>query len=67
MEQQTVESIKLGEFVRRLNKDGTEQSKTFKRGEYDRASKRYSLTDCDDVNREVWVKKGTKLSVGFTY
>lgn len=57
-----VEEIAKGEFVRR--KVG---GKTFQRGSFDRSTRRYSLVDCDDVNREVWVKKGTLLHVGFTY
>ena len=58
-----VETIKRGEFVRR--KEGA--SKTYQRGEYDKTTKRFSLTDCDDANREIFVKKGTKLFVGFSY
>ncbi len=58
-----VEAIKRGEFVRR----NPEATKTYQRGEYDKATKRFSLVDCDDINREVFVKKGTKLVVGFTY
>lgn len=57
-----VEAIKVGEFVRR--KDG---GPVLVRGEYDRTTKRYSLSYFDDVNREVFVKKGTKLFVGFSY
>lgn len=62
-----VENISYGEFVRRLNKDGTMQRKTYIRGKYDAGSKRYALMDCDDINREVFVKKGTKLAIEFTY
>lgn len=31
------------------------------------ATKRYSLEDTEDISREVWVKRGTVLFVGFTY
>ena len=62
-EAKPVESIKIGEFVRRKH----DATKTFRRGAYDPSSKRYSLIDCDDTNREVFVKKGTPLYVGFTY
>lgn len=58
-----VESIKRGEFVRR----SADAKKTYQRGAFDPSTRRYSLTDCDDVNREVFVKKGTKLFVGFSY
>jgi hypothetical protein len=63
MAQQTVETIKLGEYVKRKE----DSVKTFKRGSYDASAKRYSLVDCDDINREVFVKRGTLLVVGFTY
>ena len=83
-----VESIKRGEFVRKIkvcdkcNGDGatdrgpcdvcdthgyTVYLKTYTRGDYDRATKRYSLIDTEDFCREVFVKKGTRLLVGFTY
>ena len=58
-----VEEIAKGEFVRR--KVGA--SKTYQRGDFDRSTRRYSLVDCDDVSREVWVKKGTLLHIGFSY
>lgn len=58
-----VEAIKRGEFVKRK----ADANKVFKRGEYDKATRRYSLEDCDDANREVFVKKGTMLFVGFSY
>lgn len=64
---QAVEAIKRGEYVRKIGKDGQMQAKTYVRGGYDIPSQRYSLTDFDSVSREVWVKKGTKLAVGFTF
>lgn len=63
MQQAKVEAIKKGEFVRR----NATTTKTYKRGDYDRSTKRYSLEDCDDVNREIYVKAGTMLVIGFTY
>ena len=62
-----VQNIKRGEFVRRLNADGTAQSKTYQRSYYDAESQRYALDDVDDASRQVFVRKGTKLQVGFTY
>lgn len=52
-----VEDIKLGELVKRT----ADAKKTYLRGEYNRFSKRYSLTDYDDINAEYQVKKGTVL------
>lgn len=62
-----VQAIKVGEFVRKLNKNGSMRATTFQRGHYDRVSKTFALTDCNDINREVYVKAGVKLAIGFTY
>ena len=62
-----VQNIKRGEYVKRLNADGTAQSKTYQRSYYDADTKRYALEDVDDTSRQVFVRKGTKLLVGFTY
>lgn len=58
-----VEDLKLGEYVKRK----ADAKKVYRRGEYDHATKRYALSDCDDICREVYVKRGTELFVGFTY
>jgi hypothetical protein len=58
-----IEATKLGEYV----KTKADSSKVYKRGHYDRASKSYSLQDCDDMNREIFVKRGRTVFVGFTY
>lgn len=63
MQTQTVELIKKGEFVKRK----ADAKGVFTRGDYDQATKRYSLVDTEDHCREVWVKKGTVLFVGFDY
>ena len=60
---QTVETIKVGEFVKR-KEDAT---KIYRRGSYDSGCKRYSLDDTEDISRQIWVKKGTVLFVDFTY
>ena len=62
-----VQNIKRGEYVKRLNADGTAQSKVYARSYYDADTKRYALDDVDDASRQVFVRKGTKLLVGFTY
>lgn len=58
-----VESIQIGEFVRR--KEGAKA--TYRRGEYCKSTKRYALDDYNDASRQVWVRKGTLLFVGFDY
>lgn len=62
-----VEDIRKGEFVKRLDKSGEPRAKVFIRGDFDRSTGKYSLTDAEDVNREVLVPKGAVLFVGFTY
>lgn len=34
---------------------------------YDRASKTWSLSDYDDMNKEIFLKSDTMVYVGFTY
>jgi len=63
MQAQTVEKIKNGEYVRRSEST----NKTYIRDGYDASTQRYTLTDCDDINRTITVKKGTSLFTGFTY
>jgi len=60
---EVVEKIKKGEFVRRKEN----AKKTYTRGEYNKSLKRFALEDWDDTSREVYVKKGTALFVGFTF
>jgi hypothetical protein len=55
--------VKKGEFVKRK----PDAKKVYIRGDYDRASKRYSLQDWDDISREVWVKGSAPLFVGFEF
>jgi hypothetical protein len=63
VEPKPVEALPLGEYVKRKANSKT----VYKRGEYDRSSKTYSLIDCSDINREIFVKRGTPLFFGFTY
>jgi hypothetical protein len=61
--QATCKTIKLGEYV----KTKPDATKVYIRGAYDKASKRYSLQDTSDMNREIFVKSDKVLTVGFTY
>lgn len=57
-----VQALK-GEYVKR----SPEAKKVYRVEGYDRALKRWELSDCDDINRTVYVKPGTLLFAGFTY
>lgn len=52
-----------GEYVKRK----PDAVKVYQRGEYDRATKRFSLVDCDDTSREIFVKADALVTVGFDY
>jgi hypothetical protein len=58
-----VESVSLGEFVKR----DPSSTKVYKRVAYDQSAQRYQLDDCEDCSRAIYVKKGTPLFIGFTY
>jgi hypothetical protein len=62
-ESKPVEKIRIGEYVKRR----ADSSKVYVRDYYDPETKRYCLTDAEDLNRWVWVNKGTVLFVGFPY
>lgn len=57
-----VQNIKKGEFV----KTGECATKVYTRGEYDRTYG-YMLEDWYDIGRCIYVKKGKKLFVDFTF
>lgn len=61
-----VEQIKYNEMVRRVinHKEGIA---TYRRGEYCTSSRLYVLHAEDDISRTISIKRGTQLSVGFTY
>jgi hypothetical protein len=52
-----------GEYVKRKESART----VYMVGSYDRVTKRWELTDTEDVNRCIYVKTGTILFAGFTY
>ena len=58
-----VQDIKKGEFVRRK----PDAKKTYIRGDYCKFSKAYELTDYDDMNRQIYVKRGVKLATEFNF
>lgn len=63
--------VKKGDYVspRRVISVGvyTRANKVYIKGDYDRSSGRYSLIDCDDINRELFVRGTDIVLVGFTY
>jgi hypothetical protein len=59
----TLRDVKAGEFVTRK----ANLNKVYIKGAYDRATKRYSLTDTTDHCREIFLKADAIVFIGFTY
>jgi len=55
--------VPRGEFVK-LNKGG---KKVYRKGDYDRSSRKYTLLDCDDISNARFVYADKIVFVGFTY
>jgi hypothetical protein len=63
MQTTTLKQTPQGEYVKR-----TATAKTvYIRGAYDAGTKRYSLIDAEDMNREIFLKGNTPVYVGFEY
>ena len=63
METKLLRDIKQGDYVKR--KPGA--SAVYVRGHYDPRSRTYSLTDVEDINREIFLRGSTQLFIGFDY
>ena len=63
MEAKKLSNCAPGEYIRRK----ADAKTTYVRNHYDRPSKTYSLSDCDDMNREIFLKGSTIVYVGFDY
>ena len=63
LQQVTLSTVPKGEYIRRK----VDSSTTFRREHYDRASRKYCLSDTDDMNREIFLSGKTLVWVGFEY
>ena len=61
-----IEEVTKGDFFKRLRK-GEPSSKVYIKGGFDRFEKKYIGEDWDDISREIYLKKGSLVSVGFTF
>jgi hypothetical protein len=64
MQQLTIKAIPKGEFIKLKD---SETSPVWVRGEYDRASRTYSIYKFDDINHEAFVRGSRSVFVGFTF
>ena len=58
-----IKDLPRGTFLRKQQFS----KKTFIRGEYDRASKSYSVINAEDINDEYFIRSTTKVWAGFVY
>lgn len=56
-------TVKAGELFKRKPDAKT----VFVRNHYDRATKSFSASDFDDINREVFIKANKMVFIGFTF
>lgn len=63
METKPLRDVKPGEYFKRK----PDARAVFVRGAYDRASKRISASDFDDISRELFLRPDTPVVVGFTF
>lgn len=55
--------LKKGEFFKRK----ADARKVYRKGDYDRAERKFSCMDEDDISREILLKGDTMVYVGFDY
>jgi hypothetical protein len=58
-----LKDVKKGEFIKRK----PDAKKVYTRGEYDRAEKRFTCDDWDDISRAVYLKGSTTVFVDFEF
>lgn len=63
MQSTTLKATVKWEYIKRKPDSKT----VWIRGEYDKASKTYSLTDAEDISREIFLKGNTPVFIGFDY
>lgn len=63
----TIRELKKGDLFTLKPIDEPKASQVWVRGEYDRSTKRYSVTSWDDVNRERFLKGSHEAFTEFTF
>jgi|TARA_R110002020_G_scaffold214207_3_gene421189 hypothetical protein len=58
-----IQNVKPSDFIKRK----PDAKKVYNRGKYDRTTKSYSCSDWDDLSREIFIKRGKTVYVGFTF
>ena len=63
----TIREAKKGQYITLKPIEEPRESQVWIRGEYDRESRKYSLINFADINRERFVKGSTEAFVDFTF
>lgn len=63
MKTMKIEDVKRGEFI----KCKPDAKKVYRKAEYDRSQRKYCCDDWDDISREITLKRGTIVYVGFDF
>ena len=63
MQTTTLRNVKPGEYIKRT----AEAKAVYIKGAYNKSSKSFSCTDCEDISREVFIKADKQVFIGFTY
>lgn len=61
-----LKELKKGDFFRIVTKAGTGR-KTYTKGEYDRAEKKYLCGNCEDINDFKYFKHTQEVTTEFIY
>lgn len=64
MESALIKQLPKGEFIKLKD---SESAPVWVRGDYDRASRSYSIYKFDDINHESFVRGSRSVFVGFTF
>lgn len=62
-----LKDLKRGDFFRRVNKNGKVGKKTFTKGEYCRAERKYYAEDCDDISNAPLLSGNVEVTTEFIY
>lgn len=61
-----LKDLKKGEFIRPI-RNGKAIQKVYIKGNYDKATKTYSLIDYEDINHEIFMKGNKEVLAGFIF
>ena len=63
----TVKSLKKGEWFTKKDLSDPTEMQVWIRGEYDKETKKYSITCWGDTNKEQFIKGSTEVFTDFTF